>query len=60
MAKTTKETQQLTAQTERENRGREAAGRAPEQPQQSQDPTISTTPDNPQVYDASQHGLRPV
>lgn len=60
MAKTTKETVELTTRTERENRGRESEGRAAQQPVQGQDPNVTVTPDNPQVYDSSQHGLRPV
>jgi hypothetical protein len=70
MAKTTKQTLEQTRETELQNRGREAEGRArvipephPFVPDESAPATVAenpSNPHNPQVYDPAQHGLRPV
>lgn len=62
MANTTKKTLEDTLETERQNRGRELEGRAPVIPQpMGSDPSDTTaTPHNPQQYDPTTHGLRPV
>jgi hypothetical protein len=70
MAHMTKKTLEDTRETERQNRGREAEGRAalipephPFVPDESAPATVAenpSNPHNPQQYDPSTHGLRPV
>lgn len=70
MAHMTKKTLEDTRETERQNRGREAEGRARVIPEPhpfvpdeaSTEPVAenSSDPHNPQQHDPSTHGLRPV
>jgi len=62
MANTTKKTLEDTRETERQNQGREPEGRARVMPQPmgSDFSDVTATPHNPQQYDPTTQGLRPV